>query len=409
MAIHRSKVSTNLHHWLIRASVALPILLGGVLLLSRQFSPTYASQLTQLVTATETPAAPQMSELLFVHTSQSTFARLPNGFSQLAERGQPALAEALANIGSTPVIPQGCEAMGAYAAPRGPWVAMELACVGGEASVVQIFNAHNGNAKPMGSDFSSQVVFLGWSPNGQHVILLKDALSDAGAVLVNVANGETTPLSVPGDAYNVALSHDGTKMLYSLTQGLGFGSETWLTNIDGTQPQLLSRDPQHIVAYARFSPNDQFITFIKMSDSNIPFTVGELWVMNTDGAQATMLGAADAGHGYAPAWSPDSTRIAYVVRENVENIVADQVAERLTSNLHIADLQTGVVQKATSFTETLVEAPVWSPDGLQVAFAARPSNGVSDVWVLTPGAAENGLARATQNAGVRYPVFTSDR
>jgi Tol biopolymer transport system component len=361
------------------------------------------------VAATETPTAPQTSELLFVYAPQSTLARLPNEFAQRPQPEQPVPAEGFSNVGSTPVIPQGCEAMGAHAAPRGPWVAMELACVGGEASVVQIFNAHNGEVKPIGQDFSSQVVFLGWSPNGQHIILLKDALSDAGAVLVNVANGDVTPLSVPGDTYNVALSNDGKWMVYSLTQGLGFGSETWLANIDGSQPQLLSRDPQHIVAYARFSPNGQHIAFIKMPDSNIPFTVGELWVTNADGTNATLLGAADAGHGYAPAWSPDSTRIAYVFRENAENILADQVADRLASNLHMADLQTGSTQAVTRFTETLVEAPVWSPDGLQVAFAARPNGGVSDVWLLTPNNAENGLLQATQNADVRYPVFTSDR
>jgi Tol biopolymer transport system component len=223
-----------------------------------------------------------------------------------------------------------------------------------------------------------------------------------------VADGAVTNLNVPGDVYNIALSHDGTRMAYSLTRGLGFGSETWIASIDGSNPRLLSADPKHIVAYARFSPDDGRIAFIRMPDSNVPFTVGELWTMSADGSGQRLLGQADAGHGYAPAWSPDGSRIAYVFRENGGNVIADQVADQLSSNIHIADAQTGTVQAATSFANTLVEAPVWSPDGAQLAFAALPSGGgVSDVWLYASN--ENVVTRATQNANTRYPVFTSDR
>jgi len=66
------------------------------------------------------------------------------------------------------------------------------------------------------------------------------------------------------------------------------------------------------------------------------------------------------------------------------------------------------VLAATSFANTLVEAPVWSPDGAQLAFAALPSGGgVSDVWLYAP--ANSAVIRAMQNANTRYPVFTSDR
>lgn len=225
---------------------------------------------------------------------------------------------------------------------------------------------------------------------------------------MSVADDSVIALNVPGDVYNVALSHDGTRMVYSLTRGLGSGSETWIAGIDGSNPRLLSRDPKHIVAFARFSPNDQHLAFIRMPDSNIPFTVGELWTMAPDGSSQRLLGPADAGHGYAPTWSPDSTRIAYVFRENAGNVIADQIADRLVSNIHIAEVQTGAVQPATAFTGTLVEAPVWSPDGALLVFAARPSGGgVSDVWLYSM--ADGTVSRATQNADSRYPVFISDR
>jgi len=58
-----------------------------------------------------------------------------------------------------------------------------------------------------------------------------------------------------------------------------------------------------------------------MPDSNIPFTVGELWVTNGDGNNPVLLGEADAGHGYEPAWSPDGAQIAFLGRENKSDII----------------------------------------------------------------------------------------
>jgi Tol biopolymer transport system component len=397
---------------LFRGGLAFAFIFAAGAGLQGRSAPSYASQLAQLVAATQTPVAAQASELLFIASGGDTLPALtrlpPSALSDALSLNRAAESNALMPVGQAAALPAGCGASGMHAAPRGPWVAIELACGHGEVSLLRVSDAQTGASKPLGANFGSQVVFLGWSPNGQHVIVLKDALSGAGAALVSVADGSVTPLTVPGDVYNIALAHDGTRIVYSLTRGLGFGSETWIASIDGSNPRLLSADPKHIVAYARFSPDDGRIAFIRMPDSNVPFTVGELWTMSADGSGQRLLGQADAGHGYAPAWSPDGSRIAYVFRENGGNVMADQVADQLSSNIHIADAQTGTVQAATSFANTLVEAPVWSPDGAQLAFAALPSGGgVSDVWLYTP--LDSAVTRVTQNADTRYPVFTSDR
>lgn len=402
--------------WLLSLALASLVGFATLFLWPHLDAPAYAGQLAQALTVTEMPPSPLASRLIFVVNSPTPGqARLASLQPPARTGGLPALETPLPLSQSGPegqpaadVVPPGCEPMGLHAAPRGSWMAVELAC-GGEASLVRVSHAQTGEVKWIGAEFGSQVVFLGWSPNGQYAILLRDALSDAGAALVNAADGSVIALNAPGDVYNVALSNDGTRMVYSLTRGLGFGSETWLANVDGSAARLLLSEPRHIIAYARFSPDDSRLAYIRMPDSNVPFTVGELWVVKADGTGQTLLDTADAGHGYAPTWSPDGTHLAYVYRENDASVLADQIADRLASNIHLANLYTGAVQAVTSFAETLVEAPAWSPDGMQLAFTARPPGGVSDVWVYQPAAVDAPLTQATQNAGTRYPVFTSDR
>ncbi len=68
---------------------------------------------------------------------------------------------------------------------------------------------------------------------------------------------------------------------------------------------VIYADPYNYISFARFSPDGKQIAFIKTPDTQIPFTIGELWVMDADGSNARKLVDADAGHGYAANWSPD--------------------------------------------------------------------------------------------------------
>ena len=91
--------------------------------------------------------------------------------------------------------------------------------------------------------------------------------------------------------------------------------------------------------------------------------------MGADGSGARKLAEADAGHGFAEAWSPDGSRIAFVMRENPNDAEADQNAGALESNIAILKVKDGTQSAPINFKGVRVEAPAWSPDGNRLAFA----------------------------------------
>ena len=164
---------------------------------------------------------------------------------------------------------------------------------------------------------------------------------------------------------------------------------------------MLLREPQHIIALPRWSPDGQRWAYIRMVDNEVPFTVGELWVMD-DGGARRLSEQADAGHGYGPAWSPNGKHIAFVVRENAADRDADMAAARLESNIYLAEATTGRVRAITRFERALVEEPVWTVDGRQLVFAAGSGGGI-DVWQVE---VSGGTARqATRDASTRLVTW----
>ena len=165
---------------------------------------------------------------------------------------------------------------------------------------------------------------------------------------------------------------------FTLSRGLGYGSELYLAKRDGKTNQLLYADQYNYISFARFSPNGKQIAFIKTPDTQTPFTVGELWVIPatvtfanktpSSMEQAKFLANVDAGHGYAANWSPDGTKIAYVVRENPDDENADQSSEALVSNIYVLDVVSGITSQLTNLTEGHAETPHWSPLGNILTF-----------------------------------------
>ncbi len=266
-------------------------------------------------------------------------------------------------------VPPHCSLFDVFAAPGGPFMLIELSCPNGQ-TVLFLDTSPSLHA---GSDSVTQPVtdsdshFLAWASDGKSAYLKVDTLGDT-RIIRAFTSGRHTDIDVTGWTYDLAARPDSSDFIYTFSRGLGSGSELSSVQRDGRDFQQLVVDVHNYISFARYSPAGSQIAFIKIPDSQTPFTVGELWVMDFDGSNPRKLADADAGHGYAANWSPDGTRIAFVRRENPEDESANQSLDSLISNVYLVNLQSGELTQVTSLTDGFVETPHWSPNGNTLAF-----------------------------------------
>ncbi len=306
----------------------------------------------------------------------------------------------LSNSMSLPLnLPAGCKPDNLYPAPNSQWVAVQINCEEGGMTI--ILQVPSGQVWGAGLNIETDTIFLDWSHDGNEMILLVDTLGNPRVYLIDIASNVAQQLSVPPETYNVALSPDEQRMIYTLTKGLGYGSETWIADMDGQNARRILAEPAHLITFARWSPTGEHIAYIRIPDSNIPFPVGELWVMNGEGDNPIPLAEADGGRGYEPVWSPNGGYIAFVGRENPNDPTVNLSAERLLSNIYIADVTEQTVFNATQFSGALTENPVWWSGNL-LAFNTNAS-GSMDVWTFDVQSRQ--LQQTTHGANIDNAVW----
>lgn len=238
--------------------------------------------------------------------------------------------------------------------------------------------------------------FLHWMPG--HSFLYRPMLPmgpaapmdgngwNPGLWIVDAATGahKNINIGVPS-AYLVdaSASPDGSEIVYSTSAGLGMGSDSWLMNNDGSNVRHLSRNAgatQSIAALFTWSPDGKTIAYERLADSSTPFLPAGLWIMNATGGQQQHLADADGGHGYALAWSPDSRKIAFVMRTNVHDLLANMQMQALHSAIAVVDVPGSHFWVVASASQTGVQLnynPVWTSDSTNITFtASNPLNAV---------------------------------
>lgn len=274
-------------------------------------------------------------------------------------------------------LPLNCGLLNTFPAPIGNHMAIELNCPNGQTVLFldTLLSAGRDSPSVTRPIADSDSHFLAWTPDGKAAYLKVDSLGNAHIARVD-ASGANKFIPVTEFTYDLSTNPGNDDFTFSFSRGLGQGSELWLAKQDGSVVQQLYADSFNYISFARYSPDGTQIAFIKIPDTQTPFTVGELWVIpstvaqGADGSKARKLADADAGHGYAANWSPDGKKIAFVVRENPEDERADQSSESLISNIYVVNAANGALSQITHLENGHVETPSWSPEGNTLAFNA---------------------------------------
>ena len=260
-------------------------------------------------------------------------------------------------------VPPNCGLYNTFPAPIGQFLLIELNCPNGQT--VLFLDVESASvSQPVTSSDSH---FLAWTSDGKAAYLKVDSLGSP-QIFRAYTDDKRDVLEISEYTYDLSAKPDSHDFTFTLSRGLGYGSELYFAKEDGRTTQLLYTDQYNYISYARFSSDGSQLAFIKTPDTQTPFTVGELWVINSDGSNAYKLADADAGHGYAANWSPDGKQIAFVARENPDDENANTLSDALISNIYIIDVESGDLTQITNLADGRAETPYWSPLGNTLAF-----------------------------------------
>jgi len=206
-----------------------------------------------------------------------------------------------------------------------------------------------------------------WSPNGRTLAYVSDR-SGVRTIWLLPDSGEAAPLMSSGDNADPQWSPDGSWIAYTSKPPGAHNRDIWKIPSAGGTPVQLTHDTTNVSA-PRWSPDGTRIAYISHFNGVINDTTNlpippDLWIVSADGgAPVQMTDHLDLRN---PRWSPDGTKIAFVVDGGKAGIYTIDVAGK-RGPVPLFRGADGTPFRVTADT-TDAGSPRWSPDGTTIAF-----------------------------------------
>ncbi|HEV8253208.1 MAG TPA: S9 family peptidase [Vicinamibacteria bacterium] len=126
--------------------------------------------------------------------------------------------------------------------------------------------------------------------------------------------------------------------------------------------------------------------------------VVDLWIVPVDGSAKARRLTSGKGNESAPAWSPDSRRVAFVARRDEDEV----------GQVYVLDLDGGEARRVSA-SPLAARQPAWSPDGTSILFQAGSYPGAADADANKKIAAERKDAKSRVRIFDTFPIRRWDR
>jgi Tol biopolymer transport system component len=206
-----------------------------------------------------------------------------------------------------------------------------------------------------------------WSPDGTMLVFNSDRSGDAELWLMEADGSNPTRLTTNNsNGVYFVWSPDGTKIAWQNWDSTNYNYDICVINADGTGFSNLNSDSAY-QDKPQWSPDGTKILYQgDVTDSLTQETFSDVFVMNSNGSGKTNLTNTSSASEFAPVWSPDGTQIAFARSDDDQGI-------------YVMDSDG---TDAVNLTETDQDGyPSWSPDGTQIAFS-RFTNNTNMIFVM---------------------------
>ena len=270
-----------------------------------------------------------------------------------------------------------------------------IVCVEAQAQIV-FYSDRDGNAEiyVMDADGGNQRRLTNnpasdhspsWSPDGKRIVFTSNRdghfmhgiPTDEIYVMDTDGGNQQNLTNNPSYETSPSWSPDGKRIAFDSNRDGRFNWEIYVMDADGGNQQRLTNNPDPNGhpddRYPSWSPDGKRIVFSARREGHVVHnldTTYEIYVMDADGGNQQRL-TNNRNNELAPVWSPNGNRIAFA---------ADRKGNFGNFEIYVMDADGGNPQNLTN-NRIFDWFPSWSPDGERIAFMSR-RDGNSEIYVM---------------------------